>query len=361
MKKKLMSVILVLAVIAGMLAGCSSGKTTDKNDSTDVKQGDNSNNDTTDSGDKELTIAYCFQDLETEFWVASYDYAIKQFKDLKINVIEYNGNQDPNKQLEQVNDAIAQGVDAILCCPQDSDSAVTIAKAANDADVPIAFINREPSSSDGINFITAVADNKAIAYEAGKYLVAQAKARYEATGEKVVVGHMIGDLGDNNAVLRKEGFEQALAEEPDVFGDVVEIATEWDANTALANLKSALQSNPDISLIFCGSDFLYPQIQATLEPLGLWNKAGEDKHIILGAVDGDAGAGKLMDEGYVDATAVQDVYYETQACIDALVKAINDGDKQPSERIVDPGFALTQANLTERHDDMWGNVVGKSK
>ena len=355
MKKRLFSIMLVLVVVASMLSGCSSNsKSTDNNTSKNEDQATPTN-----KGDKELTIAYCFQDLETEFWVASYDSAIKQFKDLGIKVIEYNGNQDPNKQLEQVNDAIAQGVDAILCAPQDSDSAVTIAKTANNAGVPIAFINREPSSSDGIKFITAVADNEAIAYEAGKYLVAQAKAKFEASGEKVVVGHMIGDLGDNNAVLRKEGFERAVAEAPEVFGEVVEIATEWDANTALANLKSALQSNPDISLIFCGSDFLYPQIQVSLEPLGLWNKVGEDKHIILGAVDGDSGAGKLMDEGYVDATAVQDVFYETTACIDALVKAINAGDKQPSERIIDPGFALTQENMKENHDDMWGNVVGK--
>lgn len=344
MKKRFLSILLALTLIAATLVGCG-GQT-----------GDTGSDKGSDDG---ITIAFLFQDLETQFWVASYDYAIQEFKKQGINVIEYNGNQDPNKQLEQLNDAIAQGVDAVLCVAQDSDSAVTIAKAANDADVPIAFINREPSSSEGINFITSVADNEAIAYEAGKYMVAQAKAKYEATGEKIVVGHMIGDLGDANAVYRKEGFERAMSEAPDIFGDVVEIATEWDANTGLANLKSALQSNPDISMIFCGSDFLYPQIQAALEPLGLWNKIGSDKHIILGAVDGDAGAGKLMDEGYVDATAVQDVYYETQACIDALVKAVNAGETQPSERIVDPGFALTQENLKEKHDDMWGNVVGK--
>ena len=342
MKKRFLSILLALTVIATMLVGCGGDKAAEPEA----------------GADDGITMAFCFQDLETQFWVASYDYAIQELKDQGINVIEYNGNQDPNKQLEQVNDAIAQGVDAILCVPQDSDSAVTIAKVANDAGIPIAFINREPSSNDGIKFITSVADNEAISYEAGKYMVAQAKAKFDQTGEKIVVGHMIGDLGDANAVFRKEGFERAMAEAPEVFGDVVEIATEWDANTALANLKSALQSNPDISMIFCGSDFLYPQIQAALEPLGLWNKIGEDNHIILGAVDGDAGAGKLMDEGYVDATAVQDVYFETQACIDALVKAVGAGDQEPNERIVDPGFALTQENLAEKHDDMWGNVVG---
>lgn len=346
MKKRVLSVVLAAAMSVILLVGCGGSKSGSKGDSDSGKK-------------KDVTIAFCFQDLETEFWVAAYDYSVQRFKDEGVEVIEYNGNQDANKQLEQVNDAIAQGVDGILCVAQDSDSAVTIAKTANKADVPIAFINREPSSYDGIEVLACVADNEAIAYEAGKYMVSQAKARFEKTGQKVVVGHMIGDLGDANAVARKEGFERAMAEEPDVFGKVVEIATEWDANTALANLNSALQSNPDIGMICCGSDFLYPQIQAALEPLGLWNKIDSDKHVIMGAVDGDSGAGKLMDEGYVDATAVQDVYFESDACIDGLLKAIVDGETKPNERIMDPGFALTQENMSEKHDDMWGNVVNK--
>lgn len=347
MRRRIMAMLLVMAMAFTMLAGCGKGKDSGSGDSEGKTDG------------ADITIAFCFQDLETEFWVAAYDYAMKTFEEKGIKVIEYNGNQDANKQLEQVNDAIAQGVDGILCVAQDSDSALTVAKTANASDVPIAFINREPSSWDGIKAIACVADNEAIAYEAGKYMVSQAKARYEETGEKIVVGHMIGDLGDANAVARKKGFEKAMEEEPDVFGKVVEIATEWDANTALANLNSALQSNPDIGMICCGSDFLYPQIQSALEPLGMWKKIGEEGHVIIGAVDGDAGAGKLMDEGYVDATAVQDVFYESEACITELLKAIEDGEGQPDNRVVDPGFALTQENMNEKHDDMWGNVVGK--
>ena len=54
-------------------------------------------------------IAFCFQDLETEFWVAAYDAITEELTNRGIEVLEYNGNEDANKQLEQVNDAIAQG------------------------------------------------------------------------------------------------------------------------------------------------------------------------------------------------------------------------------------------------------------
>ena len=66
-----------------------------------------------------------------------------------------------------------------------------------------------------------------------------------------------------------------------------------------------------------------------LEPLGKWVPAGEEGHVIMGACDGDSGAGALMDAGYVDATAVQDVYFEADAAMDSLLAAIEAGETEP--------------------------------
>jgi inositol transport system substrate-binding protein len=299
-------------------------------------------------------IAFCFQDLETEFWVAGYKAITTTLRGQGIEVLEYNGNEDANKQLEQVNDAVAQDVDGIIIIPQDGESAVTIVKTANKADVPVAVFNRPPSIQS-VKAIVVVADNYAIAYDAAKYMFDQARERFNKTGEKVTAMHMIGDLGDPNAVQRANGFKKAAEENQDIVENIVEVPTKWDANTALANLKSATQANPNFNMLFCGSDFLYPQIQSVLEPLGKWVKVGDANHVIMGAVDGDSTAGKLMDEGFVDATAVQDLYFEASATMDALTAAIKAGETQPSNWIYDPGFTLTQANMAEKHDDMWGN------
>ena len=305
-------------------------------------------------------IAFCFQDLETEFWVAGHKAITETLSKQGIQVIEYNGNQDANKQLEQVNDAIAQKVDGIILIPQDGESAVTIVKTANRAGVPIAVFNRPPSNKDG-KAIVVVADNESIAYQAAKHMIGEARKRFDSAGVKTVVGHMIGDLVDPNAVYRKQGFEKAAAEDKAVIDRIVEIPTQWDANVGLANLRSAMQANPDINMIFAGSDFLYPQIQSVLEPLGKWKKIGDPNHVIMGACDGDSHAGDLMDQGYVDATAVQDLYFEAEACMRELLAAIDAGIKTPDKWINDPGFALTQANMAQRHDDMWGNKLRASK
>lgn len=356
--KKLLSVFLTAVLLAVVFAGCGSPAPA----SNSTTAGTTAAPAQTSAAKKEVKkIAFCFQDLETEFWVAGHKAVVDTLSKKGIQVIEYNGNEDANKQLEQVNDAISQGVDGIIIIPQDGESAVTIAKTANKAGVPIAVFNRPPSNKDA-SALVVVADNESISYQAGKHMVEQAAKRFKDTGKKTIIGHMIGDLGDPNAIGRKKGFEKAVAEAPaGVIEKTVEIPTKWDANTALANLRSAMQAEPGINMIFCGSDFLYPQIQSVLEPLGKWKPIGDPNHVIMGAVDGDSHAGQLMDDKFVDATGVQDLYFEANACMDAIIKAVQNGEKTPNQWIPDPGFALTQANMAQKHDDMWGNILRKSK
>lgn len=309
----------------------------------------------------DMTIAFIYQDLETEFWVEAYNWAMENMEAAGATVIEYNANQDVNKQLESVMDACAQGVDAILCVPQDSDAAVTSAQAANDSNVPIAFINRIPSDMESINAIACQADNEAIAQGAMEYCMEQAAARAEETGEKINIIDMVGDLSDVNAVYREQGFQNAIAQYEDLVGEVYTVTTDWDANTALANLQTVLQKDTNIQVLCCGSDFLYPQIQSALEEVGLWKTRDEEGHVYMCAVDGDSGAAALMDEGYVDATGVQDVYNECKLCIEALVEAVEAGETQPNELLTDPGLAQTAESMKADRSAMWGFQVLDAK
>jgi len=299
--------------------------------------------------DKRTTICFAFQDLETEFWVAGHKAITETLKGKGIRVIECNGNQDANRQLEQVRAAIAKGADGIIIIPQDGESAVTIIGEANKAGVPIAVFNRPPANKSN-PAIVIVADNEKIAEQAVAYMAEQARR----LGRKVTPLILVGDLGDSNAVARRKGFMNVIEKNPDLFNSVIEVPTKWDAVTAQANLEAALQRNPEVDFIFTSSDFLYPQVRAVLEPLGKWKKIGDPGHVILGGLDGDMRAARWMKEGYVDATGVQDLFYEADAIMDELLKAIEAGEKTPEKWMDDPGFALTQANMAERAMDMWG-------
>lgn len=354
--KRILGLVLTLSLMVTAFAGCGSSTSTDSSNSSTASSTDAQNSNATTSEKKQPTIAFCFQDLETEFWVAGHKAITETLKAKGVKVLERNANEDANKQLEQVKDAIAQKVDGIIIIPQDGESAVAISKVANEAGVPIAIFNRPPSNKDAKSLVV-VANNEKIAEQAVSYMADEAKK----LNKKIKPLILVGDLGDPNAVARKKGFYNVIDANKDLFEKPIEVPTKWDAPTALANLKSAMQANPDVDFIFTSSDFLYPQIKSVLEPLGKWKKVGDPNHIILGGLDGDSSAGRLMDEGYVDSTGVQDLYFEAKSAMDAVLKAIEASEKTPNEWIDDPGFALTQGNMKEKRLDMWGNKLRADK
>lgn len=302
-------------------------------------------------------ICFNFQALETEFWAAGKVAISQALKEAGGEVIEMNSNEDANRQFEQINDCVTQGVDGIIFIPQDGASANTVIDVANEAGVPVVAFNRPPAEDTG-SAIVVVADNRKIAEQTVDYLVEKATEIYEETGEPLQPLVMVGDLGDVNAVDRRDGYYDAVNNAPEgVLLETIEVETKWDATTAQQNLQSALQANPDVDIIFTSSDFMYPQIQAVLNPLGKWQPQGEEGHVLLGGLDGDNRACNLMRDGYVDSTGVQDLFFEAQSSIEKLTAAIEAGETAPGEIVQDEGFALTVDNMGEREGDMWGCVI----
>ena len=179
--------------------------------------------------------------------------------------------------------------------------------------MPVGIYNRPPSNKDA-KAIVVVADNRAIASASVEFMVEQAKK----LGRKVTPAIIVGDLGDPNAVQRRQGFYDVIEKYPDLWtGKPIEIPSKWDANVCRANLESAMQANPDIDFLFTSSDFLFPVIQSVLAPLKKWEKTGHENHVILGGLDGDKTAYMLMKQGYVDATGVQDLFAEANMMVGA--------------------------------------------
>ena len=302
---------------------------------------------------EELSICFAFQDLETEFWQAGYKAITETLAAKGIKVIEVNSNEDANKQLEQVKDCIAQDVSGIMVIPVDGSIALTLISEANTAGIPIGIFNRPPQSEDG-DALVVVADNRSIARQAVEYMAEQAKIQVAETGKKMTPLIMVGDLGDPNAVGRKQGFYDVIEKNPDLFNTPVEVQTKWDAAVAEAGLRDAMTANPDVDFLFTSSDFMFPLIQGVLEPLGKWKKVGEDGHVIMGGLDGDKTACGLLKDGWIESTGVQDLYFEADSLMQAVLASVAINETNPDKWIPDPGFALTQGNLATRENDMWG-------
>jgi ABC-type sugar transport system substrate-binding protein len=293
------------------------------------------------------TIGVAFETLQTEFWVAGFDKLKSECKARNFTMLEAVADGDAARQFDQVKNYIQRGVDGIILVPKDGKTVIPMIRAANAASIPVVLYNRPADPTDA-RHTTVAPDNAAITRETVDYLISIAKK----SGRKQKAMILLGDLSDVNALGRRDGFEAAVKAAGDAVEVVSRVPTDWNQEKALAGVQSAFQAHPDIGLIFTSSDFMFPSIKSVLSSLGKWKKYDQAGHVILGGFDGDATAYQLMTEGYVDATGVQDVYWEAEQGIQAIVDA-RAGKPVPA-RIDDRGFAITQENLKQLAPRMWG-------
>jgi inositol transport system substrate-binding protein len=297
-----------------------------------------------------LRLGVAFETLQTEYWVASYDALAAELQRQDIEMLEAIADNDANRQLDQIQAFIARGVDGIVVSPKDASTVIPMIKAANRAGVPIVIYNRRPAPNDGQS-VTVVADNFELTKATVSYLAEQARGQ----GKRRKAMILIGDLGDRNAIDRRDGFEAAVGEYQDVLEVVARVPTDWSQDKALAGVTNALQAHPDIDFIFTSSDFLLPSLVSALKNADKYHRTGDPRHVLLAGFDGDALAYQMLVEGYLDATGVQDVYFECSASVDAALRMAR-GEKIPAI-VRDPGFVIHQGNLAERKEQMWGAQV----
>jgi inositol transport system substrate-binding protein len=301
----------------------------------------------------QLTFGISFETLQTVVWVASLDAFKQELGRRNIAMIQAIADGDANRQIEQIQNFITRGVDGIIMVPKDAKACIPVIKAANKAGIPIILFNRPPDKSEASS-VAVVADNFALTKETVTYMVSEARK----TGQKHKALVLIGDLGDINAIGRRDGFDAAVAEAKDVIEVVARVPTDWNQEKAQAGVVNALQANPDISFVFTSSDFLFPSIISALQLAGKYKRIGEPGHVILGGFDGDAKAYGMLADRYLDATGVQDVYFEVSASIDAALKIRAGEQVHPIIRTpaLDP-----PGQLEEKAQRMWGaNVAGQA-
>jgi ABC-type sugar transport system substrate-binding protein len=303
---------------------------------------------------KTLTIGVSFETLQTEYWVAGFNAIKEDLERRNIKMLEAIADGDANRQLEQVKNFVTRKVDGIIIVPKDANTIVSMIKTANEAKIPMVLFNRPPAPSSAKS-VTIVADNFAITKATVEYLCEQAKR----SGKKHKAMILIGALGDINAVGRRDGFEAAVKDYPQVIDVVARVPTEWNQEKAQAGVVNALQANPDIDFIFTSSDFLLPSIVSALKAAGKYKKIGEPGHVLMAGFDGDATAYRMLVDGYLDATGVQDVYFEARASVQAVLDSLE--GKPVAEKILDPGFVIHQGNLKESAPRMWGANVKKKQ
>ena len=301
-------------------------------------------------GSQQATIGLAFETLQTEYWEASFNIFKDELSRRELAVLEAVADGDASRQLDQIKSFVTRQVDGMIVAPKDANTAVPLIKTANRAGIPIVFYNRPPAENDG-DYTAVQADNFAISRATVDAMAQEARRR----GGPYKALILLGDLGDMNAIGRRDGFDAAVQDHADIIEVVARVPTEWNQEKAQSGVTAALAANPDINFIFTSSDFLFPSLVSALQAVGKYKKIADPAHVILGGFDGDAMAYRMMVEGYLDADGVQDVYFECEQSVQAIMD--HKAGKPVPKLIRDEGFVIHQGNLQEAKSRMWGANV----
>ncbi|MEG0804109.1 MAG: galactose ABC transporter substrate-binding protein, partial [Pygmaiobacter sp.] len=169
-----------------------------------------------------------------------------------------DGKNDQATQTEQVNTFITQGVDVLVVNLVQSSAAPTVIEAAKAADIPVVFINREPTPED------------LASYEKCCYVGADARQSGTFQGEIIATTENKGDFNGNGTVdyimimgdpenvdaqYRTEFSIKALEEAGLKVNELFKQRGDWDRSKGQELAANALtQFGDKIDVIFCNND-----------------------------------------------------------------------------------------------------------
>src|SRR5437870_7356674 len=119
-----------------------------------------------------------------------------------------NAQEDVQKQAQQINDLIAQGVDAVCLVPMKPDGLVNSVRALNVAKIPVIVVNRE--INPGCDYVAYTGTDT---YDGA---VTSAKILMQAIGGKGEIVEFQQVLGTGPQLLRSKALQEVMKDYPEV-------------------------------------------------------------------------------------------------------------------------------------------------
>ena len=254
------------------------------------------------------------------------------------NVVSVTSGGDAQKQINDVNDFITQGVDAIVAVPDDSAGICVAVAAAEEAGIPFYTIDR---SAVGCQMeMTVLADNNLGGNQSGNAVVAHLTKKY---GEpKGTVLHITGNLAQNVAQLRKAGFDEIINQHSNI--EHITKDGEWQVEKGVQIVRDVL-SVRDVDAIYLHSDCAYSESTVqTLKEMDQYAPRGEDGHIFIAAIDGCSSALNLIREGSTDQASGQPIPDFGSMVVVYIEKKLN-GEPIEEGQVVQEGALWSPAQL----------------
>lgn len=232
------------------------------------------------------TIALTVSTLDNPFFVSLKDGAQKKADELGYKLVVLDSQNDPAKELSNVEDLTVRGAKVLLINPTDSAAVGNAVAIANRNKIPVITLDRGAAKGDVVSHIAS--DNVAGGKMAGDFI-----AQKLGNGAKVI--QLEGLAGTSAARERGEGFKQAVDEYK--FAVLASQPADFDRTKGLNVTENLLASKGDVQAIFAQNDEM---ALGALRAIGAANK----KVLVVG-FDGTDDGVKAVKSGKLAATVAQ--------------------------------------------------------
>jgi inositol transport system substrate-binding protein len=256
-----------------------------------------------------------------------------------LNYQQEDATDDLAKQIDQVKNFVASGVDAIIVNIVDTSAGAAVSAAAGDT--PLVYVNREP---DNVNELPAtqsfVASNE---IESGTLSAFQICNNLRAAGKAGgAKGYLLnGQLSNQAAVQRSKDVHDVIGMDMCNFMTLIDEQTaNWSRDEAQDLMTNWMSSGEPFDFVLANND------EMAIGAIQAMKAAGLDMQVIqVGGVDASQDALLSMAAGDYDVTVFQDSVGQGTGSIDAAIRLIN-GEKV-DQKVYIPFKLVTPSNMDE--------------
>lgn len=247
-----------------------------------------------------------------------------------------DGGNDVGKQLSQVQNMIAQKVDAIIVNAVDTDATPKITKMVTAAKIPLVYVNRKPVDFDKLPAGVAV-----VASDEKQSGTLQARQVCKLLGGKGDLLVLMGELSNESARARTKDIEDVIATK-DCSGMKIVDKREgkWSRTQGQDITMNWLSSGTKYDAIISNNDEMAIGAINALKAARKWTP----KTIVAG-IDATPDGLASMKSGELKVSVYQNASGQGQQAVAAALKLAK---KQPVDRYVNVPFELvTPENMSQ--------------
>ena len=304
MKRKLVSLVLAAAMATSMMAMpvfAADDAATEETAKSDV-----------DLSDKKVGICiYQFSDNFMTLFRTELESYLQELGFAKENITIQDGANDQATQSNQIDAFIADGVDLLIINPVNSSSAESITDKVVAANIPLVYVNREPSEDEekrweenGWNVTYVGCDARQSGTMQGEIIADLGLDTIDKNGNGKVDYIMIeGDPENVDAKYRTEFSVKALEDAGLEVNQLDDQVGNWDQATAQQLVANDLsQFGDDVEVVFCNNDAMALGALQSIEQAG--RTVGKDIYLV--GVDALKEAVQNVVDGKMTGTVLND-------------------------------------------------------